>query len=71
MKKVFRCGAVVLLAVAAAMVVVYKSVNRLPSSDLPENEQVWQIFDDGGCLSVDPYCRQDSDEGYIFRLSCL
>lgn len=51
MKKVFRCGAVVLLAVAAAMVVVYKSVNRLPSSDLPENEQVWRIFDDGGCLS--------------------
>ena len=40
-----------LLPVAAVLVVVYKAVNRVPSSELPEYEQVWQIFDDGGCLS--------------------
>ena len=43
--------AVGLLVVAAAMVVVYRAVNRVPSSELPMNEQVYQIFTDGGCLS--------------------
>ena len=43
--------AVGLLVVAAAMVVVYRAVNRVPSSDLPLNEQVYEIFTDGGCLS--------------------
>lgn len=51
MKKLVRWCAVVLLVVAAAMVVVYRAMNRVPSADLPLNEQVLQIFDDGGCLS--------------------
>ena len=33
------------------MTVVYRAVNRVPSSELPLNEQVYQIFTDGGCLS--------------------
>ena len=51
MKKLVRWCAVVLLVAAAAMVVVYRAMNRVPSADLPMNEQVLQIFDDGGCLS--------------------
>ena len=31
--------------------VVYKVVNKAPSPELPQYEQVWQIFDEGGCLS--------------------
>ena len=37
--------------------VVYKVVNKAPSPELPQYEQVWQIFDEGGCLgchSEDP-----------------
>ena len=33
------------------MVVVYRAVNRVPSAELPVNEQVLAIFDDGGCMS--------------------
>ena len=33
------------------MVVVYRAVNRVPSSDLPVNMQVLEIFEDGGCMS--------------------
>ena len=51
MKKTFRFCAVALLVAAAAMVVVYRAVNRVPSSELPLNEQVYAIFEDGGCLS--------------------
>ena len=51
MKKCIKMCAVGLLVVAAAMVVVYRAVNRVPSSELPLNEQVYQIFTDGGCLS--------------------
>ena len=51
MKKLLRLGMAMLLPLAAVLVVVYKAVNRVPSSELPEYEQVWQIFDDGGCLS--------------------
>lgn len=51
MKKLVRWCAVVLLVAAAAAVVAYRAVNRVPSADLPQNEQVLQIFDDGGCLS--------------------
>lgn len=51
MKKLVRWCAVVLLVAAAAMVVVYRAMNRVPSADLPLNEQVLQIFEDGGCLS--------------------
>ena len=51
MKKLVRVCAVVLLVAAAVMTVVYRAVNRVPSSELPLNEQVYQIFTDGGCLS--------------------
>ena len=51
MKKMLRWCAVVLLVAAAAMVVVYRAVNRVPSADLPQAEQVYKIFEDGGCLS--------------------
>ena len=51
MKKCIKMFAVGLLVVAAAIVVVYRAVNRVPSSDLPLNEQVYEIFTDGGCLS--------------------
>ena len=40
-----------LLVAAAAMTLVYRLVNQLPSSDLPANLQVLEIFEDGGCLS--------------------
>ena len=51
MKKLVRIFVVALLVVAAAMVVVYRAVNRVPSAELPVNEQVLAIFDDGGCMS--------------------
>ena len=50
MKKFVKwCAA--LLVVAAALVVVYRAVNQVPSADLPQYEQVYKIFEDGGCLS--------------------
>lgn len=51
MKKTVRLCAVLLLVAAAAAVAVYRAVNRVPSADLPQNGQVLQIFEDGGCLS--------------------
>ena len=51
MKKLVRWCAVLLLVAAAAMVVTYRAVNRVPSADLPQYEQVYKIFEDGGCLS--------------------
>ena len=51
MKKCIKWCAGGLLVVAAAMVVVYRAVNRVPSSELPVNKQVYEIFTDGGCLS--------------------
>jgi len=51
MKKTVRFCAVALLVAAAAAVVAYRAVNRVPSSELPLNEQVYTIFEDGGCLS--------------------
>ena len=51
MKKLVKWGAVGLLVAAAVLTVVYRAVNRVPSSDLPVNEQVYAIFEDGGCLS--------------------
>lgn len=51
MKKTLRWCAVVLLVAAAVMVVVYRAVNRVPSADLPQSEQVYRIFEDGGCIS--------------------
>ena len=51
MKKLINLCVVGLLVAAAALTVVYRAVNRIPSADLPLNEQVYQIFTDGGCLS--------------------
>ena len=51
MKKILKWCFAGLLVAAAAMTVVYRAVNRVPSSELPLNEQVYQIFTDGGCLS--------------------
>ena len=52
MKKCIKMFAVGLLVVAAAMVVVYRAVNRVPSSDLPLNQQVYEIFTGTGV----PFC---------------
>ena len=51
MKKILKWGLAGLLAAAAVMTVVYRAVNRVPASELPVNEQVYEIFTDGGCLS--------------------
>ena len=51
MKKLIKWGAVALLVLASALTVVYRAVNRVPSSELALNEQVYEIFTDGGCLS--------------------
>lgn len=51
MKKLVKLCAVVMLVALAAVVVVYRAVNRPPSADLPHYEQVYRIFDEGGCLS--------------------
>ena len=51
MKNCIKKCAVGLLVVAAAMVVVYRAVNRVPLPELPQNLQVYEIFSDGGCLS--------------------
>ena len=51
MKRLVRILAVGLLVAAAVMTVIYRAVNRVPSSELPLNEQVYEIFTDGGCLS--------------------
>ena len=51
MKKCIKKCAVGLLVAAAALVVVYRAVNRVPSPELPLNVQVYEIFADGGCLS--------------------
>ena len=51
MKKLIKWCAVGLLVAAAVLTVVYRAVNRVPSAELPLNEQVYEIFTDGGCLS--------------------
>lgn len=51
MKKVLKWGTVGLLVAAAVLTVVYRAVNRVPSADLPQNLQVYEIFTEGGCLS--------------------
>ena len=51
MKRIFKWCAVAALVAAAMAVVIYRSVNRTPSSDLPQYERVYTIFEDGGCLS--------------------
>lgn len=51
MKRLVKLCAVALLVAAAAMLVVYRAVNQVPSENLPQNERVYKIFEDGGCLS--------------------
>ena len=51
MKKLLKWGTVGLLVAAAVLTVVYRAVNRVPSAELPQNLQVYEIFTDGGCLS--------------------
>ena len=51
MKKMLRWCAVMLLVAVAAMLVIYRAVNRVPSAELPQFERVYEIFQDGGCLS--------------------
>lgn len=51
MKKLIKWCIVMLLVAAAAMIVVYRAVNRVPSAELPQYERVYKIFEDGGCLS--------------------
>ena len=58
MKKLFKCLAAAFVVVAAVMTVVYRAVNRVPSAELPLNEQVYEIFIDGGCLS----CHSENPE---------
>ena len=43
--------AIAALVAAAALLVVYRAVNRVPAENLPQNERVLAIFEDGGCLS--------------------
>ena len=58
MKKLIKWCAALLLVVAAAATVVYRAVNQVPSAELPMNEQVYEIFTDGGCLS----CHSENPE---------
>ena len=51
MKKLVKWCAVALLVAVAAMAVIYRAVNTVPSADLPLNAQVYEIFEEGGCLS--------------------
>ena len=51
MKKMLKTCAIAALVAAAALLVVYRAVNRVPAENLPQNERVLAIFEDGGCLS--------------------
>ena len=51
MKKCFKWCAVALLVAVAALAVVYRAVNRVPSETLAPNERVYEILVEGGCLS--------------------
>ena len=51
MKTKVKWGVCLLLIAAAAMTLIYRLVNQLPSADLPANLQVLEIFEEGGCLS--------------------
>lgn len=57
MNKIIKWCAVLVLVALAAAVLTYRAVNCPPSADLPRYEQVYRIFDDGGCVtchSADP-----------------
>ncbi|MEG1573566.1 MAG: cytochrome c peroxidase [Bacteroidales bacterium] len=52
MKKIIL-GSIILLAII--LFAVYNIMNRLPSADLPLNQQVYQIFNDSRCLLCHSY----------------
>ena len=80
MKKFLKIGLISLLALAAVSAIIYKAVNKAPAEDLPQNEQVLQIFTAGGCVdchSAEPQLpfyaefpvigdmvKKDSQDGY-------
>ena len=51
MKTLIKWCAVALLVAVAALAVVYRAVNRVPSETLPADERVYEILVEGGCLS--------------------
>lgn len=52
MKRLVKWCAWTLLVAVAALFLAYRLVsNRLPSSDLPAYAQVYEIFEEGGCIS--------------------
>ena len=51
MKINFKWCVSFLLIAVCALTLTYRLVNQLPDADLPENLQVLEIFEDGGCLS--------------------
>ena len=51
MKKCLKWCAVALLVAVAALAVVYRAVNCVPSETLPADERVYEILVEGGCLS--------------------
>ena len=51
MNKLVKWFVCMLLVGVAALTLVYRLVNQLPSADLPMNLQVLEIFEEGGCLS--------------------
>lgn len=51
MKRIINLLLLTALITMASLVVIYRLVNRAPSADLQKVEQVYRIFDDGGCLS--------------------
>ena len=79
-KKFLKITLISMLALSVILIIIYKAVNTTPSGDLPQNEQVLQIFTDGGCLdchSAEPelpfyasfpiigdMVKEDSEEGY-------
>ena len=50
MKSILKLS-VLFMTALVILTVVYRAVNRVPSSDLPLNKQVYEIFDAGGCIS--------------------
>ena len=52
MKRLVKWCVWTLLVAVAALFLAYRLVsNRLPSSDLPAYAQVYEIFEEGGCIS--------------------
>lgn len=51
MKKYLKWIVCAVAVGVAALFLVYRLVNQLPSADLPANEQILEIFEEGGCMS--------------------